>query len=408
MRAAAVFVLLAVACGDPDPVPLDPSSTPEDPTVDPTSDTDEPPIEAPACVPSPEAFEANALPVIERACGTCHGDPTDYGAPYSLLDYEALVAGPERPVDAMLAELMAGTMPPASQGLMSHSDRDTLVGWASCGLQHPDFSEGVQASQPIWEAPVDPPADTTVITIDAGEHPVDVDDIDDYQYFTFRNLTEDDVFIRRMDAVIDESRVVHHITLHYLLGYDYLYTWAPGTGAIEFPDGGLRLKRSDVLVMEIHYNNGAGIEDVADSSGIRMWLGPPVGTEWGMASPSVSQIDALPNAVSSATDSCTVTQDFRILAGMPHMHEIGSALEHVVIRADGTEETLIELTGWSFESQYFYVQDFQIHEGDTMRLTCTYDNPGDETVHWGQGTSDEMCFNFMYVTPPSAAFQCFF
>jgi hypothetical protein len=29
-------------------------------------------------------------------------------------------------------------------------------------------------------------------------------------------------------------------------------------------------------------------------------------------------------------------------------------------------------------------------------------------VHFGEGTTDEMCFDFMFVTPPSAAFQCFF
>lgn len=407
MRVVGLFVIFAAACGDPEEVTLDPTTPPEDPPVDTDTTPETDPTHPPACVPDAAAFELNARPVIERACGTCHGDPTDFGAPYSLLDYQFLVTGPERPVDAMLEQLMAGTMPPSTQGLMPHADLDTLVGWASCGLQHPDFSEGVQSSQPVWEAPADPPAGTTVINLSADNHPVDLDDIDDYQYFTFRNLTDDDVFIRRMNAVIDESRVVHHITLHYLLGYDYLYTWAPGTGAIEFPDGGLRLKRSDVLVMEVHYNNGAGIPDVLDSSGIQLWVGEPVGTEWGMASPGVWDLNATPNGLSSSTEDCHVTQDFRIIAGMPHMHEIGDSLEHIIIRQDGTEESLVEVTGWSFESQYFYEQDAEIHDGDTLRLTCTFDNPYDYEVNWGQGTSDEMCFNFIYVTPPSAAFQCF-
>lgn len=399
------LVILA-ACGEPGRVPLGPtSSTDPDLVVD--TDTDGVPDDPPACVPSRQAFDDNALPVIERSCGTCHGAVPDFGAPYSLLDYDFLVTGPERPVDAMLERLMAGTMPPASQGLMPHGDRDTLVSWASCGLQHPDFSDGVQASRPVWDAPDDPPEGTTPINLSAGEHPVDIDDIDDYQYFTFGNLTEEDVFIRRMNAVIDESRVVHHITLHYLIGYDYLYAWAPGTGAIEFEDGGLRLRPSDRLVMEIHYNNGAGIPDVRDSSGIQLWVDEPGGTEWGMASPGVYDIDAAPGTVSTATDDCRATRDFTILAGMPHMHQIGSELKHVVIRGDGTEETLIELTGWSFDSQFFYEQPMEIRDGDVLRLSCTFDNPGAETVQWGEGTEDEMCFNFIYVTPPSAAFQCF-
>lgn len=406
MRPIVPLFLLAACTGGSATVELDPS-TPNDPTVDPTGDPTTQ-VDPNLCVPSQQAFTDNALPVIQRACGTCHGDPTDFGAPYSLLDYDFLVAGPDRPVDAMLTRLMDGTMPPANQGLMPHDDRDTLASWASCGLQHPDFSDGVQASQPVWEAPVDPPAGTTLINLSANGHVVDVDDIDDYVYFPFANLTDHDVFIRRMGAYIDESRVVHHIVLNYAFGFDYLYTWAPGTGAIEFPDGGLRLKPSDVLVMNIHYNNGAGIEDVVDSSGIQLWVDEPAGTEWGMASPGVWDINVPPHESATATESCTVTQEFDVLAGMPHMHETGTDVLHVVTRADGTEETLIELSGWSFESQYFYEQPITIHDGDTLTLSCTFDNTTDTTVNWGEGTEDEMCFNFIYVTPPTAAFQCFF
>lgn len=416
MRAVGWFVLatataMSVGCDLDEPVELQPTSTPVDPTssvptvVDPTTSI-------PPCMPTEQAFQDNALPVIERNCTLCHGDPTDFGAPYPLLDYDFLVNGANaagaRPVDVMLTRLLDGTMPPASQGLMAHGDIDTLVSWASCGLAHPETPAGLESSRPVWDAPVDPPEGTTIIDLSADHHPVDVDDIDDYQYFTFRNLTDEDVFIRRMDGMIDESRVVHHIVLNYLIGFDYLYTWAPGTGAIEFPDGGLRLKPSDVLVMNIHYNNGAGIENVIDSSGIRLWVGPPEGTEYGMASPGVWDIDALPNTISSSTESCRTTMNFDVIAGMPHMHQIGEGLEHTVTRADGRVDSIVELTGWSFDSQFFYEEPIHINSGDLLTLTCTYDNPASNHVYWGEGTLDEMCFNFMYVTPPAAAFQCFF
>ncbi|MDP6932159.1 MAG: hypothetical protein QGG40_04545 [Myxococcota bacterium] len=33
--------------------------------------------------------------------------------------------------------------------------------------------------------------------------------------------------------------------------------------------------------------------------------------------------------------------------------------------------------------------------GDTITLECTWDNPTDEDVAWGDGTSDEMCLGTM-------------
>ena len=37
--------------------------------------------------------------------------------------------------------------------------------------------------------------------------------------------------------------------------------------------------------------------------------------------------------------------------------------------------------------QYVYF----LNAGDTLTLECTWDNPTDSDVAWGEGTSDEMC-----------------
>jgi hypothetical protein len=31
-------------------------------------------------------------------------------------------------------------------------------------------------------------------------------------------------------------------------------------------------------------------------------------------------------------------------------------------------------------------------------MDCTWDNPTSETIRWGEGTADEMCFAFIYAT----------
>lgn len=363
----------------------------------------------PECTPFEASYTQNVEPILEVKCGECHGAEPAFGAPFSLLDgYEDLVAGDEgtRKVDLMLNALLAGTMPEASSEPLTHTELDTLVGWASCGMEHPDPSDGLVANRDVWEAPASPPEGSIAVDLTAVDEVVDVDDIDDYRRFFFSSIVESEQFIRRIEPIIDDSRVLHHITLTREQGFPYLYAWAPGTGAIEFPNGGMRLRPGDRLRVEIHYNNGAGVTDAVDSSGIRLWVGPPEGIEYGMMSPTTWNIWVPANSTGSVTQECTASMDFQIVAGMPHMHEIGDTFDHDVIRSDGTVDNLISLTGWSFEAQYFYDMPMSVSAGDQLRMRCGYDNPTNETVTAGLGTSDEMCFDFMVVTPAAAAAQC--
>ena len=36
-----------------------------------------------------------------------------------------------------------------------------------------------------------------------------------------------------------------------------------------------------------------------------------------------------------------------------------------------------------------------VKKGDTLRVRCTWDNPTDNDVNWGEGTADEMCLGTM-------------
>lgn len=371
--------------------------------------TPQPSPEPGPCIPSADAYAANAAPILNASCSECHGSTPQFGAPYSLVDgYADLVAGEvgSRKVDAIVAELEAATMPPATSPQLSHGDLDTLVGWASCGLTHPDPASNLTVNRPVWEAAAEPPAGTTAVELLADEETVGLDAIDDYRTFTFSSVVDHSQYIRRIEPVIDESRVLHHITLSAAGGVPYLYAWAPGTGAIDFPDGGMRVEPGDGFELEIHYNNGAGIPDAVDSSGVRMWVGEVGGTEFGMMSPVTWDILVPAGQDVSVTQRCRATMDFEIIAGMPHMHQIGSYFVHDVEHADGTVTNLVELSGWSFEAQFFYAMNTQVRAGDELTMTCGYHNPTEQTVEAGQGTADEMCFDFLVVTPAAAATQC--
>ena len=113
-----------------------------------------------------------------------------------------------------------------------------------------------------------------------------------------------------------------------------------------------------------------------------------------------------PASVTSIVGDCKPTREMTILGGMPHMHELGREFDQVVIRADGTEVPFIHLAGWSFEAQLIYDTPLVLRPGDTLRTTCVFDNPHEETVRSGPRTTDEMCFNFLYATPVNLQRLC--
>ena len=373
---------------------------------------------APDCLPSRAVWEETVAPMVETSCGQCHGATPDFGAPNSLIDYDAMVAGEEgsRLVDRIVARMSDATMPPASYPRPSHVAQDTIIAWASCGAAHPDYSVGLEATAPVFLAPEEPPADAEEVELRTGGFPVGPDVLDLYQCFVFDAPVGDaDKFIRRMEVLVDESRVLHHVVFmrgpadevpqdkfrcRGLPDFDYLYGWAPGAGPLQFPDGGLRLTPDERLVIQIHYNNGAGLEGIEDNSGVKVYLSEPEGTEYGMMSPGPFQFRIPAGSVTEVDGVCEFNQEYRVLAGMPHMHETGKEFHQTITRADGTEESFISLTGWSFELQLYYDTPVTLRPGDKLNTTCVYENMTDRDVTFGTGTGDEMCYNFMYVTPP--------
>ena len=71
-----------------------------------------------------------------------------------------------------------------------------------------------------------------------------------------------------------------------------------------------------------------------------------------------------------------------------------------VDRTDGTEDCLIEIDDWDFDWQRTYVFDEPktFDEGDLWKLECSWDNPTDQDMDWGDGTGDEMCLGTVMVS----------
>lgn len=401
------------------------------PSSEPADAGDDAPIaveDAPRCTPDEASFTSEIRPRIERYCGQCHGETPNFGAPTSLLDHASLLredAMGVRLVDRIAQRLHDGTMPPVGMPRVVEAEADAIARWASCGAVDVPPAGGLVSSAPPFLAPTEGPSDLPTLDFVANEYPVGPDVRDDYHCFVFDADIESDRFVRRFEMVYDETRVLHHIVLlrdpeRHSEGTDYdcydgsgmppgsqyLYAWAPGQSAIEFPEGGLRISPGERFIVQTHYNNGAAIPDVRDSSGARLFHGPPEGTEYGMIAIGPTDFTIRPRSRGNATSTCTVREESTLFVGAPHMHLLGTAFHQSIDRGGGVREPIIDLSGWSFETQLFYDLGTPLHPGDVITTRCTFQNNSSETVRSGEDTTDEMCFDFAYITPPPADRYC--
>jgi hypothetical protein len=102
------------------------------------------------------------------------------------------------------------------------------------------------------------------------------------------------------------------------------------------------------------------------------------------------------------TATCDVTgnQAVTLLTTSPHAHKFAHPMKFTVVRASG--ETIVMHDGaFDFEEQaaYSLEKPLDIKAGDKVITTCTFDNPTDQTVTFGENTGNEMCFNFATYYP---------
>jgi hypothetical protein len=82
------------------------------------------------------------------------------------------------------------------------------------------------------------------------------------------------------------------------------------------------------------------------------------------------------------------------------MHTMGTKLR-VTANHRGEELCLAQVNQWNFHWQGFshYTKPITLSGGDSIRIRCSYDTMSRDTVTgWGEGTFDEMCIAFFFMT----------
>jgi hypothetical protein len=366
--------------------------------------------------------------IVYEKCMVCHGETPLYGAPFSMDSYEHMMAeswalSTELTYESMSRSIQEGSMPPPGQPMLTDLEMEELLDWvAHCApMGDPEDAETLATQEKPQVPP--PPEGLQVIHMDAGEFEVPVGQ-DQYMCFPFVLEMEGDKDIARIDFELDEAAVIHHMVLYAdidkVTGDEpfsclqvavehsaFMFEWGPGGYPAHFPDdAGIPVKNGDKVILQVHYSNMQGLEELKDSSGLNLYLDEPRENKVSMFASGPLIYSVPPFSEVEVESTCVFDKSVSILSSTPHMHEAGREFLTEVIRVDGTVETLVQLDQWNFFEQPMYDTAVVLNPGDALRTKCNLENTGAVSLHSGDTTDDQMCFNFMYHTPPIGTLFC--
>jgi hypothetical protein len=218
----------------------------------------------------------------------------------------------------------------------------------------------------------------------------------------------------RFKPIVDNPKVLHHWILNgpalnsggFAGASEFISGWAPGSDPGDLPaDVGMYLP-SGTLDLDVHYNNLTGTSVEMDKSGVEICViqnkanfrtntAGVIGLTGSATVPAKATNYSMPMSCTAAvTGGSAVT----FLSTSPHMHKLGV---HAYL-SDTRAGNLMVLhdAPFDFNEQRIYdLAKFQVMSGDSLTTACTYTNPSNKTVTFGENTENEMCFNFTTYYP---------
>lgn len=370
----------------------------------------------------------DVAPLVAAHCVECH---TADGISGIALDTYAS-ARAWAPV--MAADVASRTMPPypgrSCDECRTHErarwlDDDavaTIAAWGRGGAP-----AGSGPDTPL--EPTTPPPHLGDLATDTWILPVaytpDASVSDDNHCFVLDPGLDADTFLTAVEVLPDQLQEVHHVLVYAtetpagdaaaadlddggrgwacdagpgIDELDLVAAWAPGTGMLAYPvDTGLRLVAGRQIVVQVHYNTANGVTPDRTSIAVLTQDQVPIPGQFVRINAHDELLLPPGAAATEIVHEESIPARARVWGAAGHMHRRGVEMS---LTTD-LGQCALDIRRWDFDWQllYFFEEPLETSAGESARLSCTFDTTGDDAeVVWGEGSGDEMCIAFLYVT----------
>jgi hypothetical protein len=191
-----------------------------------------------------------------------------------------------------------------------------------------------------------------------------------------------------------------------------IYGAGVNTNDITMPDGvAMKVPAGSQLNLNLHLFNTQPTDALSGTSRVLIQTVPEAELA-GIVEAEVVLMGPLSFTVAEGTGQtvngqCTMTGATNLFMVNPHMHQLGVHQRVVANRAAG--DVTIHDGDYDFSDQRIYPIDVvPMANGDTVQVTCTYDNDTGDPVPFGDSSTQEMCFATTYRYPAlGGTFQIF-
>lgn len=385
-------------------------------------------------------YYGDIRPILSEACESCH---TDGGiAPFAFQTYElARELGPNI-AEATESRIMPPFLADNSGDCNTWSnfrgltdDEIALIGeWVDTGMAEGDPT--TPAPMPS-ELPTLPRTDVALVM--PNEYTIDGSSSDDYRCFVVDTGLTEAAFAVAYEVEPGNVQRVHHVITYNpfndaeaqeardldmedgvegdgypcfggpRVGAPPMTLWAPGTGTVELPRGtGIEMAANRPMIVQIHYNNL--VPDSANTDRTTVNIMTRASAIPGYFLPVADGDLNIPPRMEMHEETARQNLDWifaqvpvaslNMYGVAPHMHTLGRSMQ-VQVNRPTLNECLIDVPSWDFNWQLAYWLDDPIPftAEDAASITCRFNSMSrDEVTTWGDGTLDEMCLAFVYVS----------
>lgn len=185
-----------------------------------------------------------------------------------------------------------------------------------------------------------------------------------------------------------------------------VYASGAGSQGLHLPPGvAIKLPAGKVLNFSLHLYNPTK-DQLSGTSGLEIVRVDPRDVHYESGTTLAGPLGiVIPPGRITLKHECELTAPQTAYALFPHMHQLGVHFK-TTVTLGGVDKVLHD-GAYDFNEQYqLPIDALQFQPGDKIKTECTYENPGPQTVTFGESSDTEMCFSVFFSYPMEKTFMC--